>query len=149
MSWLLHSAIHQVMWRFWVFIMNPFSLLWSIFFSRNLCFLWSPCLLLITESINLDTSGKPAVGFFLEITSPSWIIVPLSLDELNSIGWLLNNWWVKKEFWYGKKCQRLFGEFFWILFFLNIIVNVNFFSDLKFEYYCECYPEILLQVSLK
>ena len=33
--------------------------------------------------------------------------------------------------------------------FLNIIVNVNFFSDLKFEYYCEYYPEILLQVSLK
>ena len=32
--------------------------------------------------------------------------------------------------------------------FLNIIVNVNFYSDLKFEYYCEYYPEILLQVSL-
>ena len=31
--------------------------------------------------------------------------------------------------------------------FLSITVNVNFFSDLKFEYYCECYPEILLQVS--
>ena len=35
------------------------------------------------------------------------------------------------------------------IFFLNIIVNVNFFSDLKFEYYCEYYPEKLLQVSLK
>ena len=34
-------------------------------------------------------------------------------------------------------------------YFLNIIVNVNFFSDLKFEYYCEYYPEILLQVRLK
>ena len=34
-------------------------------------------------------------------------------------------------------------------YFLNIIVNVNFFSDLKFEYYCEYYPETLLQVSLK
>ena len=33
--------------------------------------------------------------------------------------------------------------------FLNIIVNINFFSDLKFEYYCEYYPEILLQESLK
>ena len=32
---------------------------------------------------------------------------------------------------------------------VNIIVNVNFFSDLKFEYYCEYDPEILLQVSLK
>ena len=34
-------------------------------------------------------------------------------------------------------------------YFLNIIVNVNFFSDLKFEYHCKYYPEILLQVSLK
>ena len=33
--------------------------------------------------------------------------------------------------------------------FLNIIVNVNFFSALKSECYCEYYPEILLQVSLK
>ena len=30
----------------------------------------------------------------------------------------------------------------------NIIVNVDFLSDLKFEYYCEYYPEILLQVIL-
>ena len=30
-----------------------------------------------------------------------------------------------------------------------IFVNVNFFSDLKFEYYCEYYPEILLHESLK
>ena len=34
-------------------------------------------------------------------------------------------------------------------YFLNIIVNVNFVSDFKFEYYCEQYPEILLQVRLK
>ena len=33
--------------------------------------------------------------------------------------------------------------------FLNIIVNVNFFSDLKFEYYFEYYPEILPQESFK
>ena len=33
-------------------------------------------------------------------------------------------------------------------YFLNIIVNVNFFSDLKFEI-SEDYPEILLQVNLK
>ena len=26
---------------------------------------------------------------------------------------------------------------------LNIVVNVNFFSDLKLEYYCQYYPEIL------
>ena len=34
-------------------------------------------------------------------------------------------------------------------YFLNIIENVNFFTDFKFEYYCEYYPEILLQVNLK
>ena len=33
--------------------------------------------------------------------------------------------------------------------FLNMIVNVDCFGDLKCEYYCECYPEILLEVSLK
>ena len=41
-----------------------------------------------------------------------------------------------------------FLETFFQYHFLNIIVNVNFYSDLKFEYYCEYYPEILLQVSL-
>ena len=41
------------------------------FFSQESCFLWSPCLLLIPESISLDTSGKPSVGFFLKFTSPS------------------------------------------------------------------------------
>ena len=44
---------------------------------------------------------------------------------------------------------RGFLENLFEYYFLNIIVNVNFFSDLKFEYYCEYYPEILLQVSLK
>ena len=34
-------------------------------------------------------------------------------------------------------------------YFLNINVNLNFFSDLKFEYCCEYYPEILLQIKLK
>ena len=28
-------------------------------------------------------------------------------------------------------------------------MNVNFFSDFKFEYYCVYFPEILLQVSTK
>ena len=44
---------------------------------------------------------------------------------------------------------RDFLENLFEFYFLNIIVNVNFFSDLKLEYYCEYYPEILLQVSLK
>ena len=70
-SRLLHNMIYQVMRYFWVFIVNPFSLLLNIFFLRKLCFLWSPCLLSIAESISLDTSGKPNVGLFLKINSPS------------------------------------------------------------------------------
>ena len=97
------------LWKWWVdcfiaqsinwcdvfgcFIVNPFSPLWSIFFSRKLCSLWSPCLLIIAESISLDTSRKLIVGFFLKITSPSWIILSISLDELNSVDRLLKSWW--------------------------------------------------------
>ena len=50
---------------------NHFPFYGLYFFSTKLCFLWSLCLLLIAASINLDTSGKPIVGFFLKITSPS------------------------------------------------------------------------------
>ena len=87
---------------------------------------------LIAESVSLDTTGKPTVGFFVTITSPSWIILPISLDDLiqlidcwradDEFSW--NNFYfiVVKEFWYGKKYQRFFGEFVWILF---------------LEYYCE------------
>ena len=47
------------------------------------------------------------------------------------------------------KSIRGFLENLFEYYFLNIIMNVNFFSNLEFEYYCEYYPEILLQVSLK
>ena len=40
---------------------------------------------------------------------------------------------------------RGFLENFFEYYFSNILVNI---SDLKFEFYCEYYPEILLQVSL-
>ena len=39
---------------------------------------------------------------------------------------------------------RDFLENLFEYFFLNIIVDLTFFSDLKFEYYCEYYSEILL-----
>ena len=91
-SRLIHNIIHQVMRYFWVFIVNPFSLLLSIFFLRKLCFLWSPCLLFIAESIILDTSGKPNVGLFLKINSLSWIILSISLDKINSVDWLLKSY---------------------------------------------------------
>ena len=47
------------------------------------------------------------------------------------------------------KNVRSFLEALFEYYFVNIIVNVNFFSDLKFEYYWEYYPETLPQVSLK
>ena len=48
----------------------------------------------------------------------------------------------------AKNIRRFFENLF-EYYFLNIIENVNFSSDLKFEYYCEYYPEIMLQESLK
>ena len=44
---------------------------------------------------------------------------------------------------------RGFLENLFEYYFMNINENVNFFSDLKLEYYCDYYPEILLQESLK
>ena len=38
---------------------------------------------------------------------------------------------------------RGFLENLFEYYFLNIIVNVNFFSDLKFKYYCEYYQKLL------
>ena len=37
-SRFLHSAIHQEMWYFWVFIVNPFSFSWSFFFLKKTVF---------------------------------------------------------------------------------------------------------------
>ena len=44
---------------------------------------------------------------------------------------------------------RGFLENLFEYYFLKTIGNVNFFCGLKFQYYYEYYPEILLQVSLK
>ena len=44
---------------------------------------------------------------------------------------------------------RCFLENLLEFYFLNIIVNVNFFNDLKLEYYGECYPEILKALNKK
>ena len=109
------SALHakhfeiwkNTLWNWWVDCFIARSIKWCdvseclqwidfpfygiFFFSRKLFFLWPPCLWLIAESISLDTSGKPTVGFFLKITSPSWIMLSISLDELNSINWLLKS----------------------------------------------------------
>ena len=125
-SQLSHSTIHQVMRYFWVFTVNPFSLFFFFFFSRKLCFFCSPCLLLIAKLISLETSGKPAVGFFLKITSPTWRIFPISPDELNSIDWLLKSWrWIFLKLFLFYYCERILIwqkvlEIFWRIY-LNII----------------------------
>ena len=38
MSWLLLSAIHQVMWYLWMCIVKPFCLLWNIFSLKKIVF---------------------------------------------------------------------------------------------------------------
>ena len=82
-------------------------------------------------------------------------MLSMSLDELDSIdcwraddefSWKKNYFIVVKGFYMAKNG---FFENLFEYYFLNFIVNINFFSDLKFEYYCEYYLEILLQVSLK
>ena len=150
MSRLLHSRIHQLMWYCWVFIVNLFSLLWSILFLKKICFLLSSGLLFIAESISLGTSGKPTVGFFFDLWHYSLLnnivtwwtyFVWLTVEEL-----IMNF----LEIFFFHCCKRIFIwqkilEIFFRIY-LNIIANV---SDLKFEYYCEYYPAVLLQVSLK
>ena len=137
-------------------IANPFSIFF-FFLSRKLCFLRSPCLLLIAESISLDTSGKPTVGFFLKISSSSWIILSISRNELNSSDWLLKRlWWIFlkyflffcwKTIFISQKILEVFCRIqliiFWILLWMStslLIWNLNI---------TEHYPEILLQASLK
>ena len=53
----------------------------------------------------------------------------------------------KKNFW--RIFWRGFLENLFEYYILNIVVNVKLISDLKFKYYCEYYPEALLQESLK
>ena len=86
----------NILWNWWVecFIVRSskwcdilgvhISLLCSIFFhSRKLYFLQSPCLLLNAELVSLDTFGKPTAVFFLKISSFSWIILSILLNEFN------------------------------------------------------------------
>ena len=97
----------NILWNWWVDCFIARSIKWCdisgcsywihfpfygvFFFWRKLCFLWSPCLLLIAESISLDTSGKPIVGLFLRITSPSWTILSISFNEHNLVDWFLKS----------------------------------------------------------
>ena len=110
------SALHakhfeiwkSILWNWWINCLIARSIKWynisgcsqwihfrcfGVFLSRKLYFLWSPSLLFIAESIRLDSSGKPTVGVLLKIISLSWIILSISVDELNSIDWLFKSWW--------------------------------------------------------
>ena len=109
-----------------------FPFIQYFFLSRKQCFLRSPCFLLIAESISLDTSGKPTVGLFLKISFSYWIILSILLNELNSSDWLLKRWW--KNFYMAKSIRGFLENL--TDSFLNIVVNVNFLGDLKFEYIC-------------
>ena len=56
---LLHNSIHQLVKYFWVFVITKSIFYFmEFFFSRKLWFLWSPCLMIITEVISLDNSDK-------------------------------------------------------------------------------------------
>ena len=110
-----HLEIRKnILWNWWVDCFIARSIQWcdilcahnesispfmQYFFSfQKTVFPWvslPPCPLLITESISLDASGKPTVGFFLKIFSSSWIILWISPNELNSSDWLLKSlWWI-------------------------------------------------------
>ena len=129
----------------------------EFFFSRKSCFLWSPCLLVIAESISLDTSGKPTGRFFLKLSSSSWIIFSVSLNELSSSDWLLKRWWwifLKQSIFYCRKrifiWQKIL-EVFWRIWLTVFLILLCMWTSLLIWdlNITEHYPEILLQVSLK
>ena len=92
MSRLLRSTIDQMMWYFWVFLVNPFSLFMEYFLKKTVFLLVS--LSLAYRWVNqLRYFGTPTVRFFLKMSSPCWRIFSISLDELNSIDWFLKSWW--------------------------------------------------------
>ena len=125
------------------------------FFKSKLCFLWSPCFLLFAHWINLDNYGKPTVRFFLKITSPSWLILWISLDELNSSDWLLKRWWWIFLKWVLFHCCKTILiwqktlEFFWriyltIIFWILlwmltslVIWNLNITVSIILKYCCK------------
>ena len=129
MSRFLCSTIHQVMWYFWVYIVNPFSLLWSIFFPRKLYFLWCPCLLLIAKSVSLNTFGKSTVRFFFKIASTYWIIFSFCCFK-----WILIWQKILEAFW-GIYLNIIFSMLLWMLTPLVIWhVNITVSSTLKYCY---------------
>ena len=129
MSWLLYSRIYQVMWYFWVFIVNPFPVLWSLFFPpQKNCVSFG----LLVSCLSLSQSakmkyGKPTVGVFLKITSLSWMILSVSLDELNSIDWLLKSWWwIFLKYFLFHCCKRILIWQKNISGFLESLLNIIF-----------------------
>ena len=114
MNRLLQRMIHQVMWYFWVFIVNPFSFLWSIsFFQENCasfgllvsCLSLSPSALILLVSLVWGFSWKLLLP--LEKYCQSHLMNLIQLIDCwradDKFSW--NNFYfiVAKVFWYGKK----------------------------------------------
>ena len=60
------------------------------FFSRGKCVSFGH--LLSCFLLSQSAPGKPTVGILFKITSPSWVILSISLDELNSVDCLSKSW---------------------------------------------------------
>ena len=89
MSWFLYSTIHQVMWYFWVLIVNPFYL-YGVFFSQENYVSFG---LLVSCLSPIESAEILLINLLWGFSSPAWIILSILLDELNSIDWLLKSWW--------------------------------------------------------
>ena len=114
---LLHNMIHQLVRYFWVFA-NSESIFYFMepFFTRRPWFLCSPCLLLITESISLDTFDKTGITWicltiweeiddtssFTALTTTSGCKIFHKMFFNNSINitfkWSINNFFVETIF---------------------------------------------------
>ena len=111
---LLHNTTHQLVTYSWVFV-NSESIFYFMesFFPRKRL-LWSPCLLLITESISLDASDKTTSEIFVQqsekrlmilhhlLTTTSACKISHKIFPNNSINntftWCINNFFLETLF---------------------------------------------------
>ena len=127
-SRLLHSTIHHVMWYFWVFIVNPFSLLCSIFFLKKVVFPFVSLSLAYRWVSQARYFWQSYRGVFVE--NPFFLLSNIvNLDKLNSIDWLLISVWLIFLKWFLFYCWKIILiwqkilEAFWRIY-LNIIFSI-------------------------
>ena len=114
---LLRNTIHQLVRCFWVFANNRsiFYFMEFFFLKINCVSFWSPCVMLITESISLDTSAKTTsritsiyskiweeidgISLFIALTTTSICIISDEMFFNNSINvifkWFINHFFLK------------------------------------------------------